>query len=254
MRYSIKYLALLLALLMPSVCYSFGVDKVGVVGHMSVTAPAQITFGSAVQSGYTTSASFTVPIALSGDVATGRRLVILWHSADATNPLITSVSDAKGNTWTVDRTYSAGGSNTLSIASSQITSGLVASDVITVTTGTVNGSVSGKVYQLCTITGMPSVDTPTAFTNAYAATVTMSAATTEARNILLGIIGAASSTATYSGGGWTAIDGGTPYIDNVLNGRRLYFVYKETASAGTQNPGGAWSASIAQRGLWGAYK
>lgn len=185
-------------------------------------------------------------IVLTGAVAAGNRVVLLAVGANGAR--ISSVSDTRGNTYTVDTYAGNDGTATqrVSMASAHVGTALQVGDTITVVWSDAN--FQGKNIYVCNLancasTGQPNV---TKARTVFAQLVSEAASTTETNTVAIGIISIGGA-GTYSGGSWTTI-GTTDY-----SGRRVYAIYSVLSSSGSQNPSGTWNAANGQANCWAAY-
>lgn len=223
-----------------------------VAAFSSPTASAATPdYGGEVQRGSELgSSNSTTTITLSGGVSAGNRAVLLfrWYLNTQT---ISSVTDSRGNTWTVDKTLTHDTNNYHAIISAHVGTALQAGDTITITFSA--SASSYRAWCLVYLTGVASssaVD-QTASNNAYGTAVSVSAATTASSTVLVGQVHIFNQTKTYGSSSWDVIGAGQDWATTTL---RSYFVKKTVSSSGTQNPGGTLSANENWGGTWIAYK
>jgi hypothetical protein len=179
---------------------------------------------------------------MSNTVASGHRAVLLAGNA---NIPVSSVTDARGNTWTVHATVGNDVNviHSVSIASANMTTALQTGDAVTITWPSATYGTCGlAVWDLtgCATSGQPDVFSTNSVT--YTTSVSLSATTATANTIGIGMISGGNNAYTYSGGGWTTVGAALDFATS----RRVYLIYKVLSSTGSQNPSGTWSAASDQ--------
>lgn len=196
---------------------------------------------------------FTIPITAA--VAVGKFLVVSTHDS-ASTPLVTTVTDSKGNTYTKDLEFIDGNpaaiSGSVHQSRTKIAAGkaLASGDVVTVTfSGAATRAVGMVGVYGDDISGRdpvgvgPSGNSGSATSSSLA---TASATTTHASDLLVGTVGLVSSARIFTPtNGWTALTKG---ISTSGSGDRgVQQVYKYVASPGPYNCTGTLNSAS----LWG---
>jgi hypothetical protein len=224
-----------------------GTARVGTLTQVG-SAASSPAWGGEVQRGYVAEADATTTFTVASTISAGNRAVIACSAASATN--LISVTDTQGNTWTVHKKVQDG-FQVAAIASAHITTALTTSDSITLEWNDAN--YLGKNWLLAYLTGCASSGQPdqTAEQVAYGTSVNVTASTTAANTVIVGILYTDNNTATYSSGSWTTE--GT-YHDNTQNSKRNLYIRTTETSAGSKNPGGSWSGAGGMMNAWVAFK
>lgn len=202
-------------------------------------------FESEVQRGSIAEDSATTTITLTGGVAAGHRAVL---AISATMGSITSVSDSKGNTWTI-MAESTDTYIVAAIASCHVETALVADDTITVTWP--SASYLGKAWAIFDLSGCASTGQPdqVSETAGYGTAVSSAATTTTDDTVIIGLLFGDNETATYGSGAWTSVGS-----LHVIGDRISQYVRITLSSAGSQNPSGSWSTTMGHVEAWAAFK
>lgn len=159
---------------------------------------------------------------------------------------VTSVTDTKGNTWTIDK--AAGATPLPFLASTKQDVGtLTTSDTITVTYSSASNNRSAIIDEFSGVMASPLDQTQTAAGAGTSRTAGTTAATTQANELVVGcfVIGSAETSFT-PGAGYSSFT--TPFLGG-LSGE-----YKIVAATGTQNPTATGGVSATSRGVVATYK
>lgn len=212
--------------------------------HASAAGPP--AFNQLETSG-TVGSSTSTTVTLPNAIASGKIIVLLTATNADAEP--SSVSDTRGNTWTVETTQSdAFTSSTLCWA--YVSTPIQASDTLTIVWD--SASSQSKGWIVLTLNNCSSVGQPDAevASGGFASSVSISASNTAANTVFIGQMVIDSGGKTYSGGSWTNVAAAS----DVGGNRTVQAVYKVTSSAASQSPGGSWSGAGTQYNVLTAFK
>ncbi len=201
---------------------------------ITIGAPlAWFTDGGLTNSANTNPFTYTVQTT----IPAGRLVVVMVGQRANTGIVVTSVTDSKGNTYTIDATNSSASAQvTGAIARSRITTGLTPGNTITVTaSGALNGGSAAVVGSVANTTASP-FDRAASATGHTATPTVSTAATTNARDIVFGMI-VNDNIGLSVPSGWTAITTAAGPFGSILfasNNRRLLATYKIVSATGVQ--------------------
>jgi hypothetical protein len=191
--------------------------------------------------------SFTIPITNLPSVG---HTLLLAVATDGT-PVVSSVSDPRSNTWTVDVTNTTYTGAAISIVRATVTNAYQSNDNLTVT---LSGSTAGAGYaQIQEFTALPSSPVDNTASNYSTTAVTAldagtTATTTEAIELVVAAWSISGATGGFTpGGGYTVIGGGG-------GTRYLEWTYLVTSSTGAQHPTATIGTGRAFSGAVVAYK
>ena len=189
----------------------------------------------------TTHSTKTITLATSIDAGT---TAVLIHGSSGALTL-SSIADSAGNTWTIDVSATVDGLSS-NIASSTLASSLPSGGTITLTY-----AASGYFQEWVTITSLTGAKTGVGVygnvASAYTTSPNISATTTSAPSLEIGLVSHRASTYTP---GWTAI--GEPFAFTGSTYKYTY-VYNASSVAGSKNPGGTVDPVSTVGGLWISY-
>lgn len=160
-------------------------------------------------------------------------LAIVGGSMDAGT--ISSVADSKGNTWSVDKTINAGGVG-VGIASAVLTADLLTGDTITITTSAAMRSAWCGYY------GLPSaspLDKTASATGTSTTPTATTPATTQAKELVVGVAGRQTSGTFTQDGAFTTIVLNADGTHNTTAGQKV------TGSTGAQTYAPTLGVSVA---------
>lgn len=203
--------------------------------------------------GSTTTVGTTTAITLASAASAGNTVVLMASFRSQSGPSTATVSDAKGNTWTVDvQTYDATNKEALLIASTRQDAGALASgDAVTITWGA-NAATNDVAWLIEEFSGLltaSAVDqTGTAVASAVGTTGTVSAAgaTAQADEVAVGAFSI--NTNGLTGTADSAWSQFTSLISQVAGGptttdKSLLAQYKILSATGTPSFSPSWSIS-----------
>jgi hypothetical protein len=156
---------------------------------------------------HNTTTNTTVAVTLSVTPAAGNTLI--GYMRGGSNFALSSISDTKGNTWTIDA-VTASTNTTAAVYSCQPTTPLVSGDVVTFTLAGSAASKTASIYEFSGVLNPSPVD-QTAIANSGTTNTTGSAgptATLTGSNDLVftGCATSTSNTSTYNASGYTMIN------------------------------------------------
>jgi hypothetical protein len=178
--------------------------------------------------------------AITSPVSAGSRLVLALSEKNYDNPLVSSVSDSKGNTWNIDKGLLMWGYDNTALISSRITTPLTTGDTITI-----NYNGTGYFQDLgvlILINNANGVDT--SYSGAATSTAVGLAGTiSHSPAILIGLVLVQGGTYTST---WTQSGSTFGYCATSL-------IYTLSPSAGSYSPGGTINALESWDVIWAAY-
>lgn len=227
-----------------------GVARASIATVKGVTALIPPQFVERLTGASPWDGSLTNSVTLAKAVSAGNRIVIITLTATGGGPV--SVVDSRGNAYTVHIIVGNDGTATqrVGVCSAHVSTALQIGDTITVTwdSTTVQQKVMIPcVLSNCAASGQPDI---TKARTVYASSVSEAATTTATNTVAIGIVSLTVNTATYGSSSWS-IAGGS--FDSG-GSRRGYIVYSNFTSAGSKNPGGAWTTTQGQANAWVAFK
>jgi hypothetical protein len=207
------------------------------------------SFGSALTSDRwtETSSNATTVHTMSGACTTGQTMVVYVNISNSATSVSGATDSTGSNTWHI-------GAVNASVVMTLIYAYLNAAVPIG---GTVTISYTGATFEyrdgafFC-ITGAANSgqpDTTEQTASGYGTAISASATTTAANTLQFGVIWA-DSTGTYGSSAWTV----SGAVQTVGGGQHLYYVYNQSSSAGSQNPGGTLSSAADWNVIWNAFK
>jgi len=185
----------------------------------------------------------TYHLTLASNVAQGKRLVLTYVDNTSISDVIDSISDSRGNTWTMDSEYHSGINRYLAIASTIVTTALQTGDTITI--HYTNNAYQADAGALFVLENTPNKGTA-AVGATYDSFVSVTSAVPSSPAVLIGLVFAQSG-ATYTTD-WT-LSGSILTSDS----NDYYLVYKTTSSSGNQTLGGTLSATTSYIATWVPY-
>jgi hypothetical protein len=202
---------------------------------VAIGTPAFVTSNSNASG---TTLPLTVP---AGGVAAGSVLLIYAGAVD-TAAVLSSVSDSRGNAYTVDRTRARLTNITASVASGIIVTALQSGDTITLTYTVGSGKGAGA-YSVTGLASSSIVDQLAGTdSNSSSVSATMTGATTQADEIIFGAIMVALTPTFTPGSGYTAL------TEVPFGGSKLCGEHKIVSATGTY----AVDATLGTSGQWAA--
>ena len=157
--------------------------------------------------------TLTLTVPGGSDTVAGRHLVAAFGFSGGVGTALSSVTDSKGNTWTIQasRLGTSGTANVyVAIASCRLSAALVAGDVITFTQNTATSYHLGAVYEVDNLlmTGRADASaTGESTVSSGAFTTASSATTTQADEVIFAaVLGGDTATGFTSAAPWTELD------------------------------------------------
>ena len=190
----------------------------------------------------TNSATITVP---SGGVAAGKRVVVRLFQRGGSTSGTVSAFDSKGNTYAVDASYLT----STAIFSAHIANALVAGDTIQVDFPTADaaGVVAGAFRN---IASSSAVDAAATANGSATSDPSVSVATTNSGDLLVGAVGSANNRSVTQPGGWTGLGSALPDCGGASKTGTIVGAYKIPDATGTftYNPvlggSGTWAGAV----------
>lgn len=197
-------------------------------------------------------------ITVDSAVPVGRTVTaaVVWESGTGTIPAVSSVTDSRGNTWTVDKTAGAAGNTTVAamLARARITTALQVNDQISIVIGENRVRWAMQADSFDDVNASSPLDKTAANNNPGNNTALSSGVTTataQAYELCVAVFGFGQGrTVTIpTGDGWA----GTAKVETNAGStdRGLQVIYKYTAATGTQegtltvSPGSTYTGLIA---------
>lgn len=218
---------------------------------MAITQVQQVLNSTTDQN--STTVTLTVPTGITTTV--GNHLIMMIGHSNATSSFLASVSDSKGNTWQIDIDQNDGGTTGAwaSLASTHLSTALVAGDTITLTYMAAPGTYEVfLVYEYSGLASSSWVDTAGGTGGGKSTSfASPSITTTNANDLLLGVLcysGTGAYTETGSGFSNVITQQSSPaHITLAVNDRTV-------SATGTYNDSGTTSPSAYYSFIIGAYK
>lgn len=206
-------------------------------------------------------ASATGVLTVGSTVPVGRTVyaAAVWESGAGTIPPITSVTDDRGNTWTVDKTSGGSGNGTVAamLARARVTTQLEIGDEITVLLGETRTRWALQGDSFDDVNATSPLDKTAANNNPGSASSLSSGTTTataQAYELAIAVFGfGPGRTVTIpTGAGWA----GTAKVETNAGStdRAMQVIYKYTAATGTQEGTLTLSSASTYTGLVATYK
>jgi len=202
-------------------------------------------FGAENTRGSETASTGTTVIPITGAGITSGNAAVIFVSWESSTETLTSVTDSKGNTWTLGTPAVKSGDGNNVLARCVLASSLTSSDTVTLTWGTAGFSNRYWMIAYATGTGATQPDAQNSGNSTFGTSINAPTITPVAAKTIVFQSFLLSSGVTYSGGTWTGI--GT---FNGVGSYTTYYLYKVYSSApGAVSPDGTLSGANATAGV-----
>lgn len=189
-----------------------------------------------VASGAGAANTLTHNVAVTATTTVGNRVILAVKSPSSST--VASVTDSRGNTWTINKTTSL---SNATIVSTVMTTALQSGDTITITLTVTSNSVTWAAYEYADAVSVDATGANTGSGLSGSAPVT----TTMTDEIIVAIVGVGQPESTVSIAGWTIRDSG-----QVGSARgALQFAELVAATPGVQTAAWSWTAASAGFGI-----
>ncbi|GAA4226114.1 hypothetical protein GCM10022254_10030 [Actinomadura meridiana] len=205
-----------------------------------------------------TATTDTGVITVDSAVSTGKTVTaaVVWESGAGTIPTVSSVTDTRGNTWTVDKSAGGGGNATVAtmIARARIATALQVGDTITIVIGEnrVRWAMQADAFDDVDASPLDKTAANNNPGNSAALSSGVTAATAQAYELAVAVFGFGQGRTTTIPAGWS----GTAKVETTAGStdRALQVIYKYTAATGTQEGTLTLSSGSTYTGLIATYK
>ena len=210
--------------------------------NISVDASAVTFLGETDRFEFPNSGHQSTDVVLTTAIAAGDRAVVLCNAMAGRS--VNSVTDTKGNTWSLDKSASLDGVEH-HFYSSVLTTGLEPGDTVTIGRAT-STNVTSESFVFFAISNSTGFDVA-ASNSLYSANPYATATTTHSRSVAIAVVHGRN--AIYTATDWTISGASIPYLDTYFQD----ILYTTLNAAGPTTPNGTYSKNINWGVTWVAY-